>query len=79
MRSCCPSMAKADMKILEAERLHQPMMTRADTVPKVPLQQRPKRWLSTPGEKGAVESQLPLKCPWYMSSIHKMRVKGHRN
>lgn len=30
-------MAKADMKILEAERLHQPMMTSADTVPKVPL------------------------------------------
>lgn len=46
MRSCCPSMSKAEMKILEAERLHQPMTTSANTVPKVSLQQKQKRWLS---------------------------------
>lgn len=30
-------MAKAEMKILDAERLHQVMMSRADMVPAVPL------------------------------------------
>lgn len=79
MSSGCPSTAKADMKVLEAEKPHQPMMTSANTVPKAPLQQRPKRHNLTPGEKGVMGPQLPLKRPWYISSTRKMRVKGHRN
>lgn len=36
-RSCCPSIAKAEMKILEAEKLHQPMIPAVRIIPIIPL------------------------------------------
>lgn len=44
-------MSKAEMKILEAERLHQPMMISADTVPTVPLSKDKRDDYLTSGEK----------------------------
>lgn len=36
--SCCPSMANAEMKIFEAEKLHQPMMAAVSIIPIMPLE-----------------------------------------
>lgn len=36
-RSCCPSIAKAEIKILEAEKLHQPMIPAVRIIPITPL------------------------------------------
>lgn len=41
-RSCWPSIAKAEMKILEAEKLHQPMIPAVRRIPIIPLQDRNK-------------------------------------
>lgn len=41
-RSCCPSIAKAEIKILEAEKLHQPMIPAVRRIPIIPLQDRNK-------------------------------------
>lgn len=58
-------MPKAELKILEAERLHQPTTTSANTVPKMPLQQRQRDDYLIAREKEIIESELSLKCPWY--------------
>lgn len=44
--SCCPSMAKAEMKIFEAEKLHQPMMAAVKMIPSMPLKDTGKRYFS---------------------------------
>lgn len=36
-RSCCPSIAKAEMKSLEAEKLHHPIIPAARIIPIMPL------------------------------------------
>lgn len=36
IRSCCPSMANAEMKILEAEKLHHPMIPTVRRTPTIP-------------------------------------------
>lgn len=43
IRSCCPSMAKAEVKILEADKLHHPITNRANKVPRIPLQEKQKK------------------------------------
>lgn len=35
--SCCPSMASAEIKILEAEKLHHPIIPAVRTIPTIPL------------------------------------------
>ena len=36
-RSCCPSMANAEIKILEAEKLHHPIIPAVRMIPTIPL------------------------------------------
>lgn len=42
-RSCCPSMANAEIKILEAEKLHHPIIPAVRMIPAIPLQQTRKK------------------------------------
>lgn len=35
--SCCPSMASAEIKILEAEKLHHPIIPAVRIIPTIPL------------------------------------------
>lgn len=41
-RSCCPSMANAEIKILEAEKLHHPIIPAVRMIPTIPLEQTKK-------------------------------------
>lgn len=38
-RSCCPSMANAEIKILEAEKLHHPMIPAVRMIPTMPCKE----------------------------------------
>lgn len=53
-RSCWPSMANAEIKILEAEKLHHPMIPAVRTIPTIPLNRQGNR------RKGEKKPQMRL-------------------
>lgn len=53
-KSCCPSIANAEIKILEAEKLHQPMIVAVRRIPTIPLQQKKQKTKQNMGKMSKI-------------------------